>query len=266
MKTSVSLKWALVTGASSGIGEVFTKRFARENWNVILTARSDSKLNELAGELESAYGIETLVIAADLRVPTACREIFKRVSDSGIQLDCLVNNAGFGTVGDFSKIDVTRELEMVDVNVKAVLELTHLFLPQMFQKKQGTVINVSSTASFQPIPYLTTYSATKAFVTSLSEALWYECKQNGVHVLNFCPGRTKTNFARAAGQNPNPKDFRPSQTSEEVVEMAFKAMKRKTMTLVTNPYDDFLRFFERFLPRKTVISIVGKLSKRMGYR
>lgn len=259
-------KWVLVTGASSGIGEAFARRFAREGWNVVLVARSLEKLNQLAEELREAHKVETYVILADLRLPLACREINERIKAKGIILDCLVNNAGFGTVGPFSKVDFYRDLEMVDVNVRALLELTHLFLPGMMERKKGIIINVSSTASFQPIPYLATYAATKAFVTSLSEALWYECRGSGVRVLNFCPGRTKTNFGVVAGRKPGVKDIRPSQMPEEVVDQAFRAMRRNRPTMITNAYDRALCFLTRFFSRKFVVSAAGKLSGKMGYR
>ncbi len=259
-------QWALVTGASSGIGEAFAKRFAKEGWRVVLVARSIDKLNALAHDFAKSYGVKTLVIGTDLRLQTACRDIYEKTRAAGIQVDCLVNNAGFGTVGEFSQIDCARELEMVDVNVRAVLELTHLFLPRMIERKKGWIVNVSSTAGFQPIPYLATYSATKAFVTILSEALWVECKDKGVQVLNFCPGRTKTNFAAAAGQKINHKDIRPTQTSEEVVDLAFEAMLKNKPTLVTNPYDNALLFLERFISRRFVVWVAGRLAKRMGYQ
>lgn len=266
MADQMNRKWVLVTGASSGIGEAFARRFAREGWNVILVARSVDKLNELAEEFRRNHAVQTLVIGADLRVPTACRDIFEKVKGQGIFLDCLVNNAGFGTVGSFADIDLLRELEMVDVNVRAVLELTHHFLPQMIGRRKGTIINVSSTASFQPIPYLATYSATKAFVTSLSEALWGECRGTGVHVLNLCPGRTKTHFGKVAGQKIEGKnDFRPSQSPEAVVDMAFKALRKNNPTLVTNPLDNSLRFLERFVTRKFAVSTAAKIAKWVGY-
>ena len=259
-------KWVLITGASSGIGEAFARRFAREKWNLVLAARSFDKLNSLAESLRSQHSIETLTLNTDLRLPRTCREIYEKVSAAGISLDCLVNNAGFGTVGSFVTIDPYRDLEMVDVNVRAVLELTHLFLPAMIEKKSGFIINVSSTASFQPIPYLATYSATKAFVTSLSESLWAECKGTGVRVLNLCPGRTKTNFGKVAGQKENKNDFRPSLTADKVVDDTFQAMSGNQPTLITHFLDKALVFFERFLSRKQVALIAGKLAKRVGYR
>ncbi|MBI4387729.1 MAG: SDR family oxidoreductase [Candidatus Omnitrophica bacterium] len=266
MKQENRLRWALVTGASSGIGEAFARRFAKDGWNVVLVARSVDKLNNLARVLTAEHSIQTLVIGADLRLPTACRQIYDKVSASGICIDSLINNAGFGAVGTFVGIDLDRQLEMIDVNVRALAELTYFFLPLMIERKHGWVINVSSTASFQPIPYFAMYSATKAFVTSFSEALWAECRDAGVTVLNLCPGRTKTNFGVFANQKSNPNDLRPVQTAEEVVDLAFQAMSKRKPTVVTNLFDNFLRFFERIITRKAVVLISGKLAKRMGYR
>ena len=187
--------WALVTGASSGIGEAFAKRFAADGWNVILTARSAPTLETLARSLTAQHAVRTLVIPADLAEESACLRIYQTVREADIHVDCLVNNAGFGAVGPFERIPLASQLDMVDVNVKSLLALTHLFLPGMKERRHGIILNVSSTASFQPIPFLNTYSATKAFVTSFSESLWAECLGTGVRVLNICPGKTRTNFA-----------------------------------------------------------------------
>ena len=259
-------QWALITGASSGIGKAFAKRFAKDGWNVVLVARSVDKLNQLAGTLREKHSIQTLVIGADLAKPNACREVHEKVNHANIQINALVNNAGFGAVGTFTEVDLYRQLEMVDVNVRALLELTHLFLPKMVEKGEGWVINVSSTASFQAMPYFATYAATKAFVTFFSEALWMECRKTGVKVINFCPGRTKTNFGVVAGKKSNVHDFRLSQTAEEVVDHAIRAMSRNKPTVITNPLDRTLLWLERFCSRKFLVWIVEKLSKQMGYQ
>ena len=258
-------KWALVTGASSGIGEAFAKRFAREGWNLILVARSIDKLHLLSSMLRDIYPVKTMTIQADLRKADACKKIYEELRVERIEVGALVNNAGFGAVGSFVWIDRIRQLEMVDLNVKALLELTHLFLPAMIERKDGIVINVSSTASFQAIPYFATYSATKAFVTAFSEALWAECRQSGVRVMNLCPGSTKTNFGRVAGKNEDISDWRPVQTADEVVDGAFRALANNKPTIVTNVFDNTLRFFERLLPRKWIVLITQKVAKRMGY-
>ncbi len=266
MNLSSQGKWALVTGASSGIGEVFAKRFAKEGWNVVLIARSLEKLNTLAQTFRDTYHIQALVIQADLSQAGSCAKVFREVQSKGIHVDSLVNNAGFGAVGAFLNIDCARQLEMIDLNVKALLYLTHLFLPAMVERKSGSVINVSSTASFQAVPNLATYSATKAFVTLFTEALWAEYRKTGVRIMNLCPGSTKTNFGRVAGKKEAVNDRRPIQTSEQVVESTFRAMEQDEPTIVTNPFDNTLRFFERFLPRKWVILATGIAGKRMGYQ
>lgn len=258
--------WILITGASSGIGEAFAKRLARDSNNLVLVARSLEKLNQLADELKKQHSIEALVIQADLRDRSASRMIFNQTQSKKIFIHTLINNAGFGAVGDFSKIDRQWQLDMLDVNVYALTELTHLYLPAMLECQSGVILNVSSTASFQPVPYIATYAATKAFVTSLSESLWYECRKHGVQVLNFCPGRTKTNFGKVAGLKDNPRDWRPTQTSEEVVEMALKALQKNSPSLVTNPFDNTLRFISRFFSRKFVVTVAGKLAKQMRYQ
>ena len=265
MNQSRERNWALITGASSGIGEAFAKHFAQEGWNVVLIARSLDKLNLLADSLKKANSVETMVMQADLSLPKAPHEIYEEIKAREIHVHALVNNAGFGAVGPFTQIDVSRQLEMIDVNVKALLALTHLFLPLMIERKSGFVINVSSTASFQPVPYLATYAATKAFVTIFSEALWSECHGTGVKIINLCPGRTKTNFGVVASQKESVNDIRPTQTSEEVVNFAFRAMHGRKPTLVTNSFDNALRFMERFVSRKWVALIARQLTRRTGY-
>ena len=258
-------KWALVTGASSGIGEAFVKRFAREGWNVILVARSVDKLKLIAATLRDIYPVQMKVIQADLSAPESCKKIYDELQVERIQVSALVNNAGFGAVGSFLWVDRKRQLEMIDLNVKALLELAHLFLPGMVERKDGILINVSSTASFQAIPYFSTYCATKAFVTLFTEALWAEYRKDGIRVMNLCPGGTKTNFGRVAGKAETVADWRHMQTSDQVVDHAFKALTRDTPTVVTNIFDSILCFFERFFPRKWTVLITQAVTKHMGY-
>src|SRR4029079_18318746 len=160
----------LITGASSGIGAAFARKLAARGRNVLLVARSEDKLITMCNELGRASGVRAHYFALDLLQPEAAAQLFKETQTRELVVDMLVNNAGFGSMDDFLNLDVARELEMIDLNVKSLVELTYRFLKQMRARKQGTIINVASTAGFQPVPYMATYAATKAFVLSFSEA------------------------------------------------------------------------------------------------
>ncbi len=187
-------KTVLVTGASMGIGEAFARELAARGATLVLVARSQERLEQLAAELPNAH-----VVALDLTRPGAARSLFDTVTARGLEIDVLVNNAGFGAHGSFSELSIEMQRNQIDLNVGALVELTHVFLP-MIERRQGGVIQVASTAAFQPVPYMAVYGATKAFVLSFSEALWAEYKPRGVRVLALCPGTTETPFFERAGE------------------------------------------------------------------
>lgn len=240
-------QWVLITGASRGIGEVFAKRFAREGWNVVLVARAEDRLKALAERLESEYKVKTETVVIDLQDKNSPKAIYGEVKRRGISLDGLINNAGFGFGGRFWEVPREEYLAMIQVMVSALVELTHLFLPDMIRRNSGLIINVSSTASFQPLPYSSIYAASKSFVTSFTEALWLETKGTGVRVLNLCPGVTKTDFGIQAGLSDFHKDpF--AQTPEAVVETAMKALRRNKPTAISGLRNRLLIFLERLVP------------------
>ncbi len=255
--------WALITGASSGIGEVFAKRFAREGWNTILVARSIDKLKLLAQLLEKEKGIKTLILQEDLTDPKAPKRVHERIQEKGITLEGLINNAGFGVAGKFSEAPLDDYLKMINLNARALVELTGFFLPGMIQRKHGFIINVSSTACFQPLPYSSVYAATKSFVTAFSEALWLETKKTGVRILNLCPGLTKTNFGTAMGS----RDFRKdpfAQTPEAVVDYAFRALQRNQPTIISGWHNRLLVLIERLVPHRFLLELVLLYQKTRG--
>src|SRR5688572_17754072 len=214
----------LITGASSGIGEVFARKLAARGRNVLLVARSEDKLITLCNELGRSNSIRAQHVALDLSKPESPARLLEEAQRRGLFVDLLINNAGFGSMGEFGKLDLARELNMIDLNIKALVELTHLFLQPMLERKQGAIINVASTAGFQPVPFMATYAATKAFVLSFSEALWEENRRHGIKVMALCPGVTETNFFEAArGQKP---PARAAQTPEDVVETALRGLAR----------------------------------------
>ncbi len=255
--------WILITGASSGIGEVFAKRFAQGGWNVILLARSTDKLKTLARSLENENKAKTLVIAVDLTDHAACRKVCEEIKTKGILIDGLVNNAGFGVGGKFVEVPLDRHLAMIDLNGRALVELTHLFLGEMVERKRGFILNISSTASFQPLPYSSVYAATKSFVTSFTEALWLETKGTGVRILNLCPGVTKTNFGTAAGMGDFHKDPL-AEEPEQVVETAFRALEGNAPTVISGWLNRFLIFIERLVPHRILLWLTFLVQKNRG--
>ena len=217
------MKYTLITGASSGIGEAFARRLAAEKHNLVLVARSGEKLKELCDELTAGHQITCRFFAIDLLEFEADVELFDETEKNGLEIDWLINNAGFGSSGDFAALDLERELEIIDLNISALVALTHRYLQKMRERKSGTIINVSSAAGFQPIPFMATYAASKAFVSAFTEAIAEENRPFGIKILALCPGSTKTNFF-AASNIERPIQVKGQQTVEEVVDTAMKAI------------------------------------------
>jgi short-subunit dehydrogenase len=190
---------ALITGASSGLGAEYAKLFAADGHDLVLVARRRDRLEALARELESTRGVKARVIAADLSTPGAPAHVAEEVARMGLELDFLVNNAGFGASGAFAELEPARELEMIQVNIAALVALTRTFLPAMVGRRRGRILNVGSTAGFTPGPFMAVYYASKAFVNSFSEALSHELRGSGVTATLSCPGATATEFAEVAG-------------------------------------------------------------------
>ncbi len=250
---------SLITGASSGIGEVFARKLAARGRNVLLVARSEGKLITLCNELGRSNSIRAQYVALDLSLPESPARLFEEAEKRGLSIDLLVNNAGFGSFGDFSKADLARELNMIDLNTKALVELTYLFLKPMRERKQGEIINVASTAAFQAVPYMATYAATKAFVLCFSEALWEENRAFGVKVMALCPGVTETNFFEAArGEKP---PARAAQTPEEVVETALRGLARGKSHIISGWANRAMMEAERLAPRSLVTRMAGRMMR-----
>ena len=250
------MKTALITGASSGIGEAFARRLAARGDNLVLVARSEDKLAALCSELGREHKASAQYVALDLSMSSGSKVLFDEVTARGLQIDLLINNAGFGVMGDFVEKDLERQLNMIDLNVKAMMELCHRFLPAMRARKFGEIINVASTAGFQPVPYMGVYSATKAFVLSLSEAISDENREFGITVLALCPGVTDTNFFEAA-KSPPP-TMRSMQTPEEVVETGLKALSGKRSHAISGWMNRVMIEAERLVPRNLIIRVAGK--------
>ncbi len=245
----------LITGASSGIGEAFARKLAARGHNLLLVARTEEKLVMLCSELGRIKSIRAQYVAMDLSERSAPARLFAVTQERDLQIDLLINNAGFGSMGDFAKFDIERELNMIDLNVRSLAELTHRFLRPMRERHNGAIINVASTAGFQPVPFMATYAATKAFVLSFSEALWEENRTYGVKVMALCPGVTETNFFEASRMERPP--ARISQTPEEVVDTALRALKRGKSSAISGWTNFFMIETERLVPRSLILRAAG---------
>lgn len=249
---------ALITGASAGIGTTFAQELAARKTDLVLVARSEAKLQQLAQQLQQQYQIQVTVVAQDLTEPAAAKAIFTSVSQQGLTIDLLINNAGLGEYGDFAELDGEQQVKMIQLNVLALVDLTHHFLPEMRQRRSGSIINMASTAAFQPMPYFSVYAATKAFILSFSEALWAENKSYGVHVLAVCPGPTDTNFFQDAGFPDSLANIAAQNyTSKEVVvREALQALEKKQPSVVPgNIGNQLIANLHRFLPREALANL-----------
>lgn len=253
------MKSPLITGASSGIGEEFARRLARDKRNLVLVARSQSKLESLAAELSNAHGINAVPLVFDLTKEDAAQKLFDETAHRTLDIDLLINNAGFGSLGAFTSFDAQRDAEMIDLNIKSLVALTHLYVRPMMQRRSGAIINVASTAAFQPVPFMTTYAATKAFVLSFSEALAEEMRDYNVKVMALCPGATETNFFDAAkGARP---PMRLVETPAQVVATALRALEQGKSSVVSGWSNFFVSQSSRFLPRSLVTRVAGNVMR-----
>ncbi len=223
MTTDWKDRWALVTGASAGIGKALAEELARGGANLVLTARRRDRLAALAQEFSNKYQVKTEIVVADLVQPSAPELIFRFTQDKKIEIGLLVNNAGFGQYGEFHTVEAERLLEMVQLNCSAVLHLTRLYLPAMVARRGGDVLIVASTASFQAVPYVSTYAATKAFDLYLAEGLAEEMKPYGVRVCALCPGTTESEFHELAGHPSHAKGR--EQTAQAVARNGWEELR-----------------------------------------
>src|ERR1044071_3253133 len=253
---------ALVTGASGGIGEELARLFAADGHDLVLVARSRDKLARLSEELGGKHGVEARVLAADLARDESPREMFEELSAGGVSVDALVNNAGFGSYGLFAETDLKSELDLLRVNVVALTHLTKLFLPGMLARRRGYVMNVASTAAFQPGPLMAVYYASKAYVLSLSEALANECGGTGVVVSALCPGPTETGFVAAAGMSESKLFDRGAMTAREVAEAGYRGLFAGKTIVIPGTRNALLARTVGFMPRKLVTKVVRGIQER----
>jgi uncharacterized protein len=251
--------FALISGASRGLGEAFARELAARKQNVILVARSKDKLECLARELRRSHSVAAEVLDSDVASPFGAAHLTQKLYDSDLQVDLLINNAGFGLRGEFQNLTLEQQRDMVRLNNLAVIELTYLLLPRLLQSSQSGIINVASTAGFQPMPYAALYGATKSFLISFSMALQEELRNQGVSVVTLCPGQIRVN-------SPKPKNgFRKSgflyQSPERVVHAALETLAGGGGTVIPGFLNKFSAFVQRLLPRRIVPKLVAKMSR-----
>ena len=251
---------ALITGASSGIGEAFARQLAKRGHDLVLVARRRDRMEKLATELADAHGVEVEVVEADLAKDGDVSAVEERVRRGDI--DLLVNDAGFGTRGEFAGLPLARELEELDVNVRALMRLTHAALGPMVERGRGGVINVASTGAFQPVPHMATYAATKAFVLHFSEALHEEVKGKGVTVTCLCPGPVKTEFQEVAGVNDRSVPSMAWKSTDDVVESALKAVSARRAITVPGALNRLTATAVKLMPRFVARRVAGSMFKR----
>jgi uncharacterized protein len=254
---------ALITGASMGIGAEFARQLAQKGYDLILVARSADKLQTIGTDLTKQFGIKAQSITADLTMPQACLNVFKQLQAEGVTVDLLVNNAGFGDYGEFSQSDGPKQTSMMQLNIQALVDLTHLVLPTMLARNSGNIINVASIAAFQSMPYLAVYAATKAFVLSFSTALWAETKDQGIHVQCLCPGATESNFGVVSGLDSafaNSKNTPKIANAASVVQESLNALDRKQVVVVTSGLTNrMIAGLGKMLPQEMVAMMTAKI-------
>ncbi len=250
---------ALITGASTGIGEAFARKLAARGANLFLVARTEERLRSLASQLQSSHGVRADYFALDLSAGGAGSRLYHETTERRVKVDLLINNAGFGSFGEFCELPVERELQMIHLNIIALVDLTHRYLGDMLSRQSGAIINVASTAGFQPLPFMATYAATKAFVLNFSEALWVECKERGVTVLAVCPGATRTEFFDAASVKARPPEAM-MQSADEVVESALAALATGQSSVISGWKNKVMIALSRLAPRRLTLAATARLT------
>jgi short-subunit dehydrogenase len=253
MKT-VKNKTVLITGASSGIGEAFAYELAKQGANLIITARSEEKLQIIANKITNEYNVKVAVFTGDLLQKDTPEKLYNQIKQAGLSVDLLVNNAGFGKWVNFLDESIDGYDKMIEININALVKLCHLVLPEMLQKGDCGIINVASTGALQPCPYVATYCASKSFVLNFSEALYGEYSKRGVTIVALCPGNTTTGFQLVAKANTK---GMAADTPETVVKQGISALLRDKSFKIVGAMNYLQSFLPRLLPRKTMITIVS---------
>jgi short-subunit dehydrogenase len=255
-------RFALITGASQGLGAVFARELATRGQNVILVARSRNKLESLASELRRSHSIRAETCEFDLASPSAGRRLAQQLNDRNLQVNLLVNNAGFGVRGEFLKLPLERQMEMLQLNNAAVVELSYSLLPSLMEHPQAGIINVSSTAGFQPVPYASLYAATKSFLTSFSLGLQEELRSSRISVVTLCPGRILADGHSGEAKNGNRKFGFVYQAPDDVVRDALESLAKGGGLVIPGFVNKLSIFAQRLIPRRAVPALVAKMSRQ----
>lgn len=258
---SIKNKWALVSGASSGIGKDIAEVLAERGCNVIVVARRKEKLNELAKNIKSTFGVNAKIIVADLSTKDAPLEVYNKVKKMKIDIDILVNNAGYGIHGDFIDGEWEAHRNMLELLIISLTYITRLFVGDMVKRGTGHIMQVASTGAFQPTPGLSDYAAAKSYVLNFGEALNYELRKTGVKVSILCPGATITEFGDVANVEDTSFYKLTQMTSRKVAEIGVKKMLRGKTIIVTGGFNRFNSWLVQRMPRKWVTAVVAKLMK-----
>ena len=255
---------ALITGASGGIGYELAKLFARDHYDLVLVARSGPKLAQFADELRSQHGINVKTIASDLTLPNAPQALYEDVRRGGIHIDVLVNNAGYGLMGNFAELPLMDDIGMIQLNVTALTVLTKLFLQPMLERRSGRILNVASTAGFQAGPLMAVYYATKSYVILFSEGIASELEGTGVTVTCLCPGATETGFASRAGNDKTVlfKKVKPMDAAT-VAQDGYRGMLAGKTLVISGFRNWLVAESVRFAPRKLVTSISKNILRKV---
>ena len=251
----------LVTGASAGLGEVFARQLAARGDALILTARRRERLEALAAELRERHGVAVDVIEADLAAADGPATLLVAITELGLHVDTLINNAGFGAKGAVADLPIEAQLGQIDVNCRALVALAHGVLPGMIAAKRGRILNLASTAAFQAGPYMAVYYATKAFVLSFSEALHEEVRAQGIHVTALCPGPTRTEFADVAGLNDSKLFGSVASDPSAVVRDGLAALEANRAIEISGAMNMLGAFGERFLPRAWTRKVAARFAQ-----
>ncbi len=252
-----NMKTVLITGASSGIGKETAYKYAENNYNLVLVARRINRLEMIQKEIESKYSVSVELVNLDLSKIDSADVLYNKVKSKGIDVDVLINNAGFGINDSFLDSDIDKETDMILLNVVTLTRLTKLFVRDMVQKGEGHIINIASTAAFQPIPKFAVYGATKSYVLNFSEALAFELKGKNVSVTAICPGATQSEFAKVS--KANEKVFKNKPDSKDLAEFVYQSMKSGKVVAIHGLSNKLMVFSQRFAPRSMVTAIAAKI-------
>lgn len=254
------MKTALVTGASSGIGKEFTHLLAKEKYNLVITARSEGKLNEIAEELTNTHGVEVIVIPFDLSEPNGGIAFYKELQNRKIEVSVLINNAGYGDFGAFVTTDEKKTVDMMNLNMVNLTELTLAYSKEMVAKNEGMILNVASTAAFQPMPKFATYAATKAYVLHLTEAIHFELRETNVNVCALCPGPTSTGFEAAANMDSSPLFDKNAMSAKKVAKIGYAGLKKNNVIIIPGFKNRLFAFMANATPfRKFTVWVTNKM-------